>query len=151
MVVAVMAAIVLYPLFPGVRDEYLLVAIVTVSMVAALAATFLTAPVPRERLEDFAARVRPPGCWAGLPGAASRETMLWLAAAWIAGNVGIFALMFGIGNALLGGPVAGVLMVAAGAAALMFTLRTTAAARAAAVSNVQPDGHALRAVTGRKG
>jgi solute:Na+ symporter, SSS family len=101
------AALVLYPLFPTARDEYLLVAIVTLSMTAALAATFLTAPVPREHLARFVQRVRPPGWWHGLPGRAPPRAMYWTAGAWVAGNVAVFGLLFGIGHALLGRPLAG--------------------------------------------
>src|SRR5690606_7438429 len=70
MVVAMATALVLYPLFPDARDEYLLLVIVAVSMTAALAATLLTPPVGEDQLRRFTERVRPPGAWRGLPGAA---------------------------------------------------------------------------------
>ncbi len=144
MTVAVGVALVLYPLVPDVRDEYLLVAIVGVSMTAALAATFLTAPVPRDHLARFVHRVRPPGWWGGLAGAASRRAMGWAAAAWVAGNAGVFALMFGLGHLLLGSPVTGGLLAVSGGGALVATLFASGRAREAgraegAVSNL----HAL--------
>lgn len=132
MTVATATAIVLYPLFPNVRDEYLLVAIVGLSMAAALAATYLTRPVPRDHLARFVRRVQPPGWWSGLSGAAPRRAMWWAGGAWVAGNTGVFCLMFGLGHLVLGRPGAGVLLATAGAAALAFTLRATRRARATA-------------------
>jgi len=144
MTVAVAAALVLYPLFPGVRDEYLLVAIVAISMSAALAATFLTPPVPRDRLQAFVSRVRPPGLWADLPDAAPRAAAIWLATGWLAGNIGVFSLMFGVGHVLLGRPARGALLSAAGALALALTWRAMTRS-AAAVPNLQSHGAAAGA------
>ena len=122
MTTATVCALVLYPLFPDTRDEYLLVAIVGASTTAALAATFLTAPVPRDHLARFTERVRPPGWWRGLQGAAPPRAVAWTAAAWVAGNVAIFALLFTVGHLLIGTRLAagilGVTSVAAGAATL---------------------------------
>ncbi|HUE77927.1 MAG TPA: sodium:solute symporter family protein [Longimicrobiales bacterium] len=137
MVVATATALILYPLFPDVRDEYLLLAIVGLSMTAALVATFLTAPVPRDHLARFTTRVRPPGWWAGLPGSAPRAALGWVAAAWVAGNAGVFALMFGTGHLLFGRPVAGTLMALAGAAAVALTLAALSKVRRHTVSDVQ--------------
>jgi solute:Na+ symporter, SSS family len=131
MVAATATALVLYPLFPDTRDEYLLVAIVTLSMSAALVATFLTAPVPREHLARFVQRVRPPGWWNGLPGRAPPRAMAWTATAWLAGNVAVFGLLFGIGHALLGRPVAGSLVVLVGALATVATILAMGRARVA--------------------
>lgn len=132
MIVATATALVLYPLFPEVRDEYLLVAIVALSMTAALAATFLTRPVPRDHLARFVRRVQPPGWWDGLAGAAPRRAMLWAAAAWTAGNAGVFGVTFGLGHLLLGRPGAGTLLTVGGSVALGFTLRATRRARESA-------------------
>ncbi len=129
MAVAVIAALVLYPLFPDARDEYLLLVIVGVSMSAALAATFMTRPVPRDHLARFTRRVQPPGWWSGLPGAAPRRAMAWIAAAWVAGNVGVFGLTFGMGHALLGRPGLGALVGATGLVAVIFTVMATTRAR----------------------
>src|SRR5690606_2376953 len=121
-ITATVCALVLYPLFPDTRDEYLLVAIVGASTTAALAATFLTAPVPRDHLARFTERVRPPGWWRGLPGAAPPRAIAWTAVAWVTGNVAIFALLFTVGHLLIGTRLAagilGVTSVAAGAATL---------------------------------
>jgi Na+/proline symporter len=134
MVVAVASALILYPLYPDARDEYLLLVIVATSMTAAFAATFLTAPVPRDRLESFVERVQPPGWWAGLSGAAPGRAMAWIGAAWLAGNGGVFCLTFGIGHALLGRPGTGLLMIAAGAIGIGVTLRAMARAQSCTVA-----------------
>jgi Na+/proline symporter len=129
MAVATAAALILYPLFPDVRDEYLLLVIIAVSMTAAFTVTFLTAPVPEPHLAEFVRRVRPPGWWGTVPGAASRQAMRWIAAAWVAGNIGVFGITFGIGHAVLDRPLQGALMIIAGLVAIRVTLLATAQAR----------------------
>ena len=121
-VVATLSALILYSLFPDVRDEYLLVAIVSVSIPAALVATFLTPPVPDERLARFVRRVRPPGWWRGFPGVAPKESVRWMAVAWVAGNLGVFSVTFGLGYAVLGRPGVGAAIVLLGIAALVLTV-----------------------------
>ncbi|MBW3534285.1 MAG: hypothetical protein KY453_03550, partial [Gemmatimonadetes bacterium] len=130
MTVATVVAVALYAIFPDTRDEYLLVAIVAVAMTAALAATFLTRPVPRQHLARFVQRVRPPGWWAGLEGAAPRRAVGWTGAAWLAGNVGVFGLMFGLGHVLLGRPVRGAVVAALGAGGIVLTVAALGRARA---------------------
>ncbi|MEX2609254.1 MAG: sodium:solute symporter family protein [Gemmatimonadota bacterium] len=147
MSVATLAAVVLYPLYPDVRDEYLLVVIVAVSMSAALAATFLTAPVPRPHLAAFVERVRPPGWWGGLAGAAPRRAMAWVGLAWAAGNTAVFSLMFGGGHLLFGRPFTGAALLLLGSAAAVATLRATARARTLAAPDAplpEPHGHGNR-------
>ncbi len=119
---AVVSSVLLYRGFPQVRAEYLLLAIVGISTSSALLATFLTPPVPREHLAAFTRRVRPPGWWRDLPDAAPRRSLAWLGLAWLAGNTGVFALMFGIGSLLLGTPVVGAILVIVGGASLVATL-----------------------------
>ncbi len=131
MAVAALAAPVLYALYPDTRDEYLLVIIVALATTAALAATFLTPPVPRDRLERFFERVRPPGWWGGLGGAASRTAARRIGLAWVAGNCAVFGLMFGAGHLLLGRPALGAALVTAAALAAWLTLAATRAARVA--------------------
>lgn len=153
MTVATVAAIVLYPLFPDARDEYLLLVIVALAMTAALAATLLTPPVSRTQLERFTARVRPPGWWAGLPGAAPRRAMGWTAFAWVLGNAGIFALLFGVGRVLLGGAWVGGMLLGAGVAVTLAAVAAAARGRrlatAGAVSVVQASGSASTSATMR--
>ena len=122
MVVASTAALVLYRMYPDARDEHLLVGIVGLSTAASLIATFVTAPVPRDHLAGFVARVRPPGWWNGLPGAAPPAAMLRLGGAFVAGNVAVFGITFGIGQVLLGSAPVGIGLFSAGACALVATL-----------------------------
>ena len=129
MSVATAAALILYPLFPDARDEYLLLVIIAVSMSAAFAVTFLTPPVPQHHLAEFVRRVRPPGWWGTVPGAAPRQAVRWIAAAWIAGNLGVFGITFGIGHVILGSPALGTPMAVGGLIAIGLTLRATARAR----------------------
>jgi hypothetical protein len=63
--------------------------------------------------------------------------MAWLAAAWVAGNVAVFALTFGVGLVLLGRPLAGVALVLLGAAALPATIAATGRARRHADSGAE--------------
>ncbi|MDT4867639.1 hypothetical protein FQZ97_1025610 [compost metagenome] len=42
--------------------------------------------------------------------------------AWLAGNTGVFALMFGIGSLLLGTPAVGAILIIVGGASLVATL-----------------------------
>ena len=133
-VAAVSSALVLYPLFPGARDEYLLLAIVAIATVSAVLATWLTPPVPDAHLEAFTRRVHPPGWWRDLPGAAPRRAMGWLGIAWVSGNAGVFALMFGIGGLLLGSSVTGALLVLGGLVGLWGAFRGSEAFRMASAS-----------------
>ena len=130
-VAAVSSALVLYPLFPDARDEYLLLAIVAIATVSAVLATWLTPPVPDAHLEAFTRRVHPPGWWRDLPGAAPRRAMGWLGIAWVSGNAGVFALMFGIGGLLLGSSVTGALLVLGGLVGLWGAFRGSEAFRMA--------------------
>ena len=90
-----------------------------------------------DRLAHFVRLVRPPGWWRGLPGVASRESMLWTAFAWVCGNVGVFGVMFGLGYVVFGRPEWGVPTTLLGLAALVVTIgalgrtRTHARARGA--------------------
>lgn len=126
MAVASVTAIALYTAYPDTRDEYLLVVIVAISTVACLAATFLTQPVPAQHLAAFTRRVRPPGWWAGYPGAAGARTTRLIGAAWVSGNVAVFGLMFGVGDILLGRPLRGALLTAVGAVAVWLTMAALA-------------------------
>lgn len=120
---AVVAAAILYLVFPGARAEYLLLAVVAVSTITALLATFLTAPVSDASLRRFVARVRPVGYWPGFDGAAPKSALLWQAAAWGLATAGVFGLLFGVGEMLLGTMWRGVVLSLAGAGCLIATLR----------------------------
>ena len=132
MTVAAASAVVVYTLFPEAREEYLLLAIVGAAMPAALVATFLTRPVPRDHLQNFVTRVRPPGWWSGVGGEGARRArraVPWSGGAWVLGNISVFSLTFGVGHLVLGGPLRGVLLATAGAAGCIATLSMTRRAR----------------------
>ncbi|MGH7475569.1 MAG: sodium:solute symporter family protein [Longimicrobiales bacterium] len=144
MTVATAAAFILYASFPDTRDEYLLVAIVAISMTAAFSATFLTAPTPRATLERFVRRVRPPGWWAGLSGGSSRRAAGWIALAWVLGNASVFGILFGGGWLLLGRPWTGLVVLLGGALGLRLTLLATSRARDLRGEDLPEPGDAQR-------
>jgi SSS family solute:Na+ symporter len=116
MLSAAIAALILYPLFPEVRDEYLLLVIAAISIACCLAATFLTKPVPAATLKAFQEKVRPVGFWKGAP---QRRKALWeMFGAWAAGSAGVLLLMLGLGKMLLGPALLGLGMLLAGLALL---------------------------------
>lgn len=130
MTTAALAAVVLYPLFPDARDEYLLVVIVTLSTVASLSATFLTPPEPIETLRAFVRRVEPPGFWRPIGLSGGRTTFRWLAIAWVSALAGVYGLIFGIGHALLGNPLTGALTALIGLTGILGALWCTTRSRA---------------------
>jgi solute:Na+ symporter, SSS family len=130
MTVATTAAFVLYGLFPDVREEYLLVAIVGLAMTAAFVATVLTPATPLPTLERFVRRVRPPGFWGELGHPAQRRAAAWLVVGWMTGNIAVFGLMFGTGWILLGEVLRGVGVTTIAAVSVPLTLLSTRRARA---------------------
>jgi len=129
MITAIAAAAVLYAMFPGTRDEYILVGIVAVAMPAALIATFLTRPVPDDHLRKFVTRVQPPGWWGRFAQPERRASWWWLAVGWVLGNLSVFGLTFGTGYMLFGHVFWGAwLLVFAGTGAWL-TLKCTARSR----------------------
>ena len=126
---AALTAAILYTVYPQLRDEYLLLVIVSVSAVTSLLATFLTRPVPEDHLAAFVRRVQPVGWWRGLPGAGSPATMRLLGLGWLFGLTAVFGLTFGIGHLLLGRPYWGLVLLVTGMIALGGTLRVLRATR----------------------
>jgi hypothetical protein len=55
--------------------------------------------------------------------------VVWIGAAWVAGNLGVFGITFGIGHVVLGSPGFGTPMAVGGLIAIALTLRATARAR----------------------
>ncbi len=102
MVIAFFSSIILYPLYPEVRSEYLMFWIILLSSAGAIAATLLTPPVEQSVLEGFARKTGAIGFWNGLPDPARprRELIsrLWL---WVLGVITTFCGMFGIGYLIL--------------------------------------------------
>ena len=103
MISAILTAVLLYKTMPGTKDEYILVAVIVVSTICSLAATFLTKPVPKEKLKAFREKVRPVGAWGPVAvDAAAEHKGFWrLAGAWALGAAGVYGLMFGIGHMIL--------------------------------------------------
>ena len=86
----------------------------------------MTAPEPRETLEAFYRRVRPPGRWGPVArglGMSARPVGAGTWAAVLAATAGVYGLLLGTGWLLLGSPLSGVVSVAAGGAALALSLR----------------------------
>ena len=92
-------------------------AIALVSVGAALAATFLTARVPKERLLDFYRRARPGGFWRPVVGD-EVERVRWgrLALQYLAGVALVFGATFGIGCLVFVKPLWGAVLLAAAVA-----------------------------------
>jgi solute:Na+ symporter, SSS family len=109
-----------YPAGDMRNDAWNMLVTVAVSTVVWVAATFMTAPEPQEKLESFYARVRPGGPgWARvsermglgrepIPGGALAWTN------WIAGIIAVYTTLFGIGKIVFGelGLGLGLLLVA---------------------------------------
>jgi solute:Na+ symporter, SSS family len=104
--------------------------LVPVTILAWVAVTFATGPVPREHLIAFYRRVRPGGAWRPVASACpevvqdglNRHTVL----AWLGGVALVYGLLFGLGKLLLGEPLAAVLLfllAAAGAVPVWRELR----------------------------
>ncbi|MEX2583621.1 MAG: sodium:solute symporter family protein [Gemmatimonadota bacterium] len=146
MSVASAAAFFLYWRFPDAREEYLLVVIVAVSMVAAFVATFVTRPTPHATLEAFVQRVRPPGFWGPVARPGQRRAAGWLAVGWTLGNIAIFSLLFGCGWLLLGSPILGAVVLLLAVAAYLGVRWALRGSRAALREAGAPDDHVEEAL-----
>jgi len=97
--------------------------LVPVTILAWVAVTFATGPVPREHLIAFYRRVRPGGAWRPVAGACpevvqdglSRHTLL----AWLGGVALVYGLLFGLGKLLLGEPLSALLLFLLAAAGVV--------------------------------
>jgi len=80
--------------------------LVPTSILLWLTVTFLTRPVTGERLQAFYRKVRPGGFWGPVAAAAPEvkcDGLTWRRmGAWLAGALGTYALLFGLGNLVLG-------------------------------------------------
>lgn len=148
MTVATLSAFVLYGLYPEVRDEYLLVVIVGLSMFASVVATVLTRPTPESTLERFVQRVQPPGWWGSQGTPQQRNAAKWLVAGLLAGNVAVFGVTFGIGWIVLDRFILGAVAVLVGTAAIAGTLHSTRQSRAELARLPTPEGEEAIAVYG---
>ena len=105
---------------------WLMVLTVAFTTLVWVSATLLTPPEPEAHLRAFYRRVRPATAgWrpiARLEGEASRQSLLWSAADWIAGCAMVYGALFGVGRMLFGDRTrgAGLLAIAAAAGAFIF-------------------------------
>ena len=111
--------------FSDVPFPFSLALVVAVAIPFALAVTFLTAPVPEDRLREFFERVHPPGWWTPVARTSGREpeTLGWRP--WLAvgsATLGIYGLLLGVGWLLLGRPLQGLAATAVGLAALAWAV-----------------------------
>jgi len=111
MVSAFVMSVILYFVFPEVKDEYLLVWIVLASTLISICATLLTKPVENEVLKKFITRVKPFGFWKGMVfekqmnlQIIKKKIIIWILAVLM-----IFSGMFSIGYFLRGPRSTGVI------------------------------------------
>lgn len=97
--------------------------VVPVSIACWVAATFLTAPEPAEKLRGFCERVRPPGFWSPVrpPASAAKEGRGFgnLVANWLLAASFLLCLMLGTGKLLLGETASALGLLAAAALGLV--------------------------------
>lgn len=113
--VPIAASLVVAPLLllwlPGDEHDALrLILMTAIATVGSVVASLVTAPVPAERLDDFYAKVRPPGFWGpvarrcGLDPAEGRSDFWYGMAATFSAAGSVFALVVGGGTWILGAP-----------------------------------------------
>jgi SSS family solute:Na+ symporter len=108
--------------FTTLAFPYTLLAVVAWTTMSWIVVTFLTSPEPEEHLVAFYRRTRPDGPgWkhiAARVGGAPPAPLGGLIVDWIAGVVLVYAVLFGIGHALLGSPLAALAWFAAAVVAV---------------------------------
>jgi SSS family solute:Na+ symporter len=89
-----------------------------------LAVTYATRPEPEWKLREFYAKVQPAAAgWrsiAATQAVASRQSLAWSAADWVAGCAMIYGALFGVGKLLFGSYALGLGLLAMAAAAARF-------------------------------
>jgi Na+/proline symporter len=123
MISAPLTALVLYQMYDGPQAlpyHLTLLVVVAVSTAAVLAATLLTAPVPLAHLHAFYEKVRPLGAWEPVREGVRHDLAptegLWRTlGAYLLAAAGLFALLFGLGEWLLGTTSVGIISTALGA------------------------------------
>ncbi len=95
--------------------------LVPFTIIVWLSVTFLTQPVEEQRLRSFYRKVRPGGWWGNVARLESavicdglNKTIFGL---WLAGCVGVFGLLFGLGKLVLGDPLQAFLLLGLAAVA----------------------------------
>lgn len=131
----VMAAIIYGPMggeFGGeaLPFHWILLLVVMVSTAAVVAVTLLTPKPDIGALRRFYSKIRPVGWWGPVRRAddpAPTERLGTLLAAWVLSGLGLFALLFGLGECLLGSAPLGLVMCTAGVALWAAALRLAGA------------------------
>lgn len=102
-----------------------LLIVVGISAAVTLLVTLLTRPTPLERLRQFYLKVRPVGAWGPVRHVDDPPTdtsFARLLASWFSAGVGLFALLFGIGEWLLSSAFVGISLSLLGIAAWTLAL-----------------------------
>ncbi|AOP32959.1 sodium transporter [Leptospira tipperaryensis] len=101
MITALILSMILYPVYPEVRSEYLLFWVAMGSVVVSIVVTLLTPPVPKETLDAFIERVNPFGFWQGKESEVRLNEFKSRIYLWILGTSALFFGMFSLGYFLL--------------------------------------------------
>jgi SSS family solute:Na+ symporter len=142
---AAVLSLVLYGFFDAQEMPYhiTLLIVVGVSTTAMLIATFMTAPSSEEHLKKFCAKIKPVGFWAKYRSVENQkvEPGFWVIfRSWLVASVGLFALLFGIGEVLLGITWFGWNGIVVGAACWIIALRWVKALPLKTVASVPQVG-----------
>ncbi len=90
--------------------------LVPVTIMVWLTATFLTRPVTLDRLGAFYCKVRPGGAWGPVarenPDVTCDGLTSQVLGVWLAGSLGVFGALFGLGKLILGEPLAAAALLA---------------------------------------
>ncbi|RHX91085.1 sodium transporter [Leptospira yasudae] len=97
MITALVLSMILYPMFPEVRSEYLLFWVAIGSVIVSITVTLLTPPVPQATLDAFVQRVNPFGFWKGGESKERLEDFQRRIMLWFLGTVALFFGMFSLG------------------------------------------------------
>ncbi|WP_051133808.1 sodium:solute symporter family protein [Leptospira fainei] len=93
-------SLVLYPIFPEVRSEYLLFWTSIGSVVVSITVTLLTAPIGDDTLNKFVMRTQPFGFWGKWGGREVRKEFYSRCWIWILASLSLYAALFGTGYLL---------------------------------------------------
>jgi len=137
---AALLSVILYGFFDAQEMPYhiTLLIVVGISTVAMFVATFMTPPSSDEQLKKFCAKIKPVGFWAKYrdTNQPSIEPGFWaIFRAWVLASIGLFAILFGIGEVLLGTTWFGWNEIVVGAACWVIALRWV---KALPLKNVPP-------------
>ncbi|TGK26216.1 sodium transporter [Leptospira yasudae] len=97
MITALVLSMILYPMFPEVRSEYLLFWVAIGSVIVSITVTLLTPPVPQATLDAFVQRANPFGFWKGGESKERLEDFQRRIVLWFLGTVALFFGMFSLG------------------------------------------------------